>query len=73
MNLPAGRNPAFARHVLAAYAIPIGADFHTLGSDQIAGILAAADWCNYRKPRNANGSRARAFHARLDRLARKES
>lgn len=49
--------------------VPIAADFHTLTSDQVESVLAAADAARYRKPRNANGSRARYYHARLQRLA----
>ena len=42
-------------------------DFHALPSDQVEGVIAAADQWRYRAPRNANGSRARYFHAYLQR------
>lgn len=48
-------------------------DFHTLSSEQVEMLLASADAVKYRKPRNANGSRGRYFHAYLSRLARRES
>ena len=40
-------------------------DFFTLSSEEVGRVLAAADSVGYRKPKNANGSRARYFHARL--------
>lgn len=40
-------------------------DFHALTSMEVGRIIAEADRVKYRKPRNANGSRARYFHARL--------
>ncbi len=48
------------------------ADFHTLSSEQVEMLLASADTLKYRKPRNANGSRGRYFHAYLQRLAARE-
>lgn len=63
-----------ARELARNYGIPLNRDFHSLNTDTVESIIAAADSVNYRKPRNANGSRARYFHARLVRLAsRKES
>lgn len=44
-------------------------DFHTLSSEQVEMLLASADAVKYRKPRNANGSRGRYFHAMLQRRA----
>lgn len=62
-----------ARQLASAYNIPLRANFHTLPSDTVGRINDAADsWC-YREPVNANGSRARYFHAFLCRLANKES
>lgn len=48
----------------------MGRDFHALPSSAVDSILAAADRARYRKPRNANGSRARYFYAHLHRRAR---
>lgn len=48
-------------------------EFHALSSGTLDDLAAAAKFCGYRKPRNANGSTARAFHARLVRLSNKES
>lgn len=44
-------------------------DFHALQSEFVDRLVAAADARGYRKPRNANGSRARCFHAYLMREA----
>ncbi len=49
------------------YAFPLDSDFHALRSSEVDGVIAAADSRGYRKPRNANGSRARYFHAYLRR------
>jgi hypothetical protein len=49
--------------------IAVGQDFHTLRSEQVDKLLVAADRVGYRKPKNANGSRARYFFAQLQRRA----
>lgn len=54
---------------LKSLKIAVGQDFHTLGRTQVDGLLVEADLAKYRKPRNANGSRARYFHDRLQRHA----
>lgn len=59
-----------ARAVLRNCAIEFGADFHTLRAIQVDSLLAWADQCRYRKPKAANGSRARYFHDMLQRRAR---
>lgn len=59
-----------SRAILASLRIAIGQDFHTLSSSQVDGLLAVADEHRYRKPHNANGSRARYFHELLQRRAR---
>jgi len=59
-----------ARMILSALKIPTGADFHALKSSQVAALLKEADLAKYRKPKNANGSRARYFHDRLQRRAK---
>lgn len=51
------------------YRIPLSLDFHALDSAQVDNIIQAADTVKYRKPANANGSRARYFHAHLARIA----
>lgn len=58
-----------AREALARCGVPVGADFHTLGSGAVEALLTEADRVRYRKPRNANGSRGRHFHAFLQRRA----
>ncbi len=62
-----------ARLVLQYCDIPLGADFHALQGDKVTALMNWADLNRYRKPRNANGSRARYFHAMLQRKAKKES
>lgn len=57
---------------LAACGVSIGEDFHVLASDKVELLLIEAGVWRYRKPRNANGSRARYFHAMLQRLARRK-
>ena len=47
-------------------------DFHSLPSEQVAQVLMEADLVKYRKPKTANGSRARYFYEYLARTARKE-
>jgi hypothetical protein len=59
-----------ARATLANLNIAVGQDFHTLSSSQVDALLCEADRARYRKPANANGSRARYFHDRLQRRAR---
>lgn len=61
-----------AQDLITQYHIPTR-DFHTLSTGEVEQVLAAADLVKYRKPRSANGSRARYFHARLIRLANKEA
>lgn len=49
------------------YRFDLHRDFHALDSSQVEGVIAAANAAKYRAPRNANGSRARYFHAYLQR------
>lgn len=51
--------------------LDLARDFHTLTSAEVEMVLAAADAAKYRKPRNANGSRARMYWAKLQREARR--
>jgi hypothetical protein len=62
-----------ARDTLARCGAPLDADFHALGSSVIEAIVEAARAYGYRKPKNANGSRARYFHAYLMRTAERAS
>lgn len=62
-----------AYDILALCLVPLGADFHTLSSARVDALLTYADIWHYRKPKNANGSRGRYFHAMLQRLAREHS
>ena len=51
-----------ARDYACWFKFPLNCDFHTLTSTQVENVLSAADHHQYRKPKNANGSRARCFH-----------
>lgn len=62
-------NTATALDILAACHVPQCADFHTLTTAQVESLVEYADSYGYRKPRGANGSRARYFHAYLTRQA----
>ncbi len=58
-----------AYDILSRSGIPKGEDYHRLTSEQVDGLLAFADELKYRKPKHANGSRARYFHAFVERVA----
>ena len=58
-----------ARATLANLNIDVGQDFHTLSAATVDALLIEANRVKYRKPQNANGSRARYFHERLQRQA----
>lgn len=58
-----------ARGIATRWQIPLDSDFHTLDSATVERIISAADEWRYRKPYLANGSRARYFHAYLQRAA----
>lgn len=58
-----------ALDLAARYHIPLDVDYHTINSSTVESIIAAANERKYRKPTNANGSRARYFHAALVRAA----
>ena len=61
-----------ARALARRYSIPLDRDFHALDTDTVESIIAAADSVKYRRPANANGSRARYFHAYLARSAKRD-
>lgn len=50
--------------------IGVDQNFFTLNNFQVCGLLEEADRVRYQKPKYANGSRARYFHARLQRQAK---
>lgn len=58
-----------ARNIMAAIGCELNADFHTLDSTQVNRVIMEADQYGYRKPKNANGSRARYFFAFVQRTA----
>ena len=60
---------AQACDILHRLGIPHGQSFHALPTDRVDALLAEADLYRYRRPRNANGSRARYFHDMLQRRA----
>lgn len=51
--------------------ININQDFYTLSNSQVCDLLEMADIQSYRRPKNANGSRARYYFAALQRDYRK--
>ncbi len=59
-----------AIQTLKSLNIAVGQDFHTLRFTQVEGLLTEADRVRYQRPLNANGSRARYFHDRLQRQAK---
>ena len=61
-----------ARDILQAAHVPLCMDFHRLDSSQVAALISEADKFKYRAPKNANGSRARYFHAYVARSAGRE-
>ena len=63
---------AEARATLARLGIPRGEDFHALCTAQKLRLEKEADRQRYRRPKNANGSRLRYFHDRLQRAARQK-
>lgn len=60
-----------ANDIAHRFNIPLGKNFHSLRSEQVEKVLAAADERKYVQPKNANGSRGRYFYAYLCRAARK--
>lgn len=58
-----------ARARLARCGVSVAHDFHSLRSEAVEALLVEADADGYRQPKNANGSRARYYHARLVRAA----
>ncbi len=59
-----------ARETLKMLNIALGQDFHTLASSQVESLLDEAKRVRYQQPKNANGSRARYFHDKLQREAK---
>ena len=60
-----------SRDLANLWRIDLEADFHSLDSDAVRRVLNAADSVGYSEPKHANGSRARYFHAYLQRAARR--
>lgn len=58
-----------ANDILQQCGIPKGEDFHRLSSSQVESLIEFADLHKYRKPKSANGSRGRYFHAYVERVA----
>lgn len=58
-----------AVEILTSIEAKRGQDFYTLNSSQVEALLEYADELGYRKPKNANGSRARYFYAYVQRSA----
>lgn len=58
-----------AHNLAASHGFNLGKNFFAMDSETVERIIEAADVWRYRKPKNANGSRARYFYAYLNRLA----
>ena len=67
------RTAAEAYALATRYGFTLGLDFFTLSGSAVLLILEAADAWKYRKPKNANGSRARYFYAYLNRLTQRKA
>lgn len=52
--------------------LDVNADFYTLNSETVLGLVDVAKAVGYRRPRNANGSTARYFFAYLTRSPKTE-
>lgn len=65
-------SPETAAETLRIVGAPIGEDFHKLDSYAVECLLDWARKFKYRKPKNANGSRARYFHDYLQRRAQRK-
>lgn len=59
-----------ALDIATHFRIDLRKDFFTLSPEEVGAVLDAADFARYRKPRHANGSRARYYFAKLQRDAR---
>lgn len=59
-----------ARATLEMIGAKVGQDFFTLRTSQVEALLKEADQHRYRRPPNANGSRARYFYEMIQRRAR---
>jgi hypothetical protein len=57
-----------ASRILSLCNITPKVDFSTLSTNQVDDLVAESIRYGYRKPKNANGSRGRYFHAYLTRL-----
>ena len=60
--------PQIARSLLES-CNALGVKFHAVPSRNVVALLAWANHYKYRAPKNANGSRARYYHAYLVRRA----
>ena len=60
-----------AHAILTVCGVRPDLDFHELSTGAVEALLRQADARKYRKPKNANGSRARYFHAKVMRAFNK--
>jgi hypothetical protein len=59
-----------ASSLATQFHIDLSKDFFTLSPTEVERVLDAADYVKYRKPKNANGSRARYFFEAMKRAVR---
>ncbi len=65
--MAARKNRCAMKSMLRARGVDFNADYHALGTREVDLILDAAKVAGYRKPKTANGSRARYFFYNLAR------
>ena len=65
MNNPGNAMREQVKAILAGCGVDPQTDYDALTSTQVDALLIKADAWRYRKPKNANGSRGRYFHAML--------
>ena len=61
-----------AAKILSACKINVFEDFHALPSSKVECLVEHANKVKYKKPKNANGSLARYFHAYLLKSLKKD-
>jgi len=66
-------NTTYALNVgLPVIGVSIETDFHALPLSAASELSALADYCGYKRPKNANGSKARYFWAYLQRVNKRK-
>lgn len=66
-------NKPTAELLARAFKIDLSKNFFQLRLSEVEKVILAANTVKYRKPKNANGSRARYFYAALQRASHKSN